>query len=94
MGRRTNAHFQKGRDLARRRGLDVPRQDRQDPQPFCLPYYNPKLDPDVNFIKAIDAWNDARATISYQAIAKTMEMEQLLGVNGDEDNPTNPRDVE
>ncbi|MBI3019301.1 MAG: hypothetical protein HYY61_05360 [Deltaproteobacteria bacterium] len=43
-------------------------------------------DTNLAFIRAIDAWANGKARISYQKIAQEIDSGNLFGVNGDEDN--------
>lgn len=53
-------------------------------------YFSVMHDTNMALIRAIDAWADGRGTISYQKIAEQIDSGNLFGINGDEDNPTNP----
>ena len=43
-------------------------------------------DTNLAFIRAIDAWANSKARISYQKIAEQIDSGNLFGINGDEDN--------
>lgn len=45
---------------------------------------------DLTIVKAIDAWASGTTTLSYQKLVPEMDSGNLFGINGDEDNPTEP----
>lgn len=53
-------------------------------------YFSTLTFTDLSIVKAIDAWAGGVATLSYQKLAPEMDSGNLFGVNGDEDNPTEP----
>lgn len=55
-----------------------------------LTYFYAMHSTNMNLIKAILAWAEGKATVSYQALAKDIDSNNLFGINGDEDNPTTP----
>ncbi len=48
------------------------------------------IETDLALVKAIHSWADKGHWTSWQTLAKKMENENLIGINGDEDNPTAP----
>ncbi|NUM89364.1 MAG: hypothetical protein HUU37_09185 [Bdellovibrionales bacterium] len=51
-------------------------------------YFAVMHDTNLAVVRAVEAWASGQATVSYQAIAKAIDSDNLFGVNGDEDNPT------
>ncbi len=51
-------------------------------------YFSVMHDTNLAVVKAVEAWASGQASVSYQAIAKAIDSDNLFGVNGDEDNPT------
>jgi hypothetical protein len=47
---------------------------------------------DLTLLKAIDAWAMDKGVLSYQKLTEQTDSGNLLGINGDEDNPTEPDD--
>lgn len=51
-------------------------------------YFSVMHDTNIALIRAIDAWMTTGVRLSYQAFVNEADSGNLLGVNGDEDNPT------
>ncbi len=47
----------------------------------------------LTLIHAVDDWANGKEILSYPDLADKMDMSNLFGVNGDEDNPTSKADV-
>jgi hypothetical protein len=53
-------------------------------------YFELENETDLALLRAIDAWANTGTWTSYQTLAGTIDSDNLFGVNGDEDNPTEP----
>jgi hypothetical protein len=51
-------------------------------------YFSVMHDTNLALIKAIESYASGSAKISYQSLAKSIDSDNLFGINGDEDNPT------
>lgn len=56
-------------------------------------YFNVMHDTNMALLVAIEKWLSGDATISYQTLAKSIDSDNLFGINGDEDNPTSALEV-
>ncbi|MCS6837454.1 MAG: hypothetical protein NZ480_01285, partial [Bdellovibrionaceae bacterium] len=56
-------------------------------------YFSVLGDSTFVLIDAIERWASNQRAVSYQAIAREIESQNLFGVNGDEDNPTAEHDL-
>ncbi len=53
-------------------------------------YFSVMTPTNLAFINAIEMWASDQKIISYQEIARSIDSDNLFGINGDEDNPTEP----
>ena len=50
-------------------------------------YFHVMPDTNLTIIRAIESWASGKGRLSYQALAASLDTSNLLGINGDEDNP-------
>lgn len=53
-------------------------------------YFSVMTPTNLAILTSIEMWASNRRTISYQELARSIDSDNLFGVNGDEDNPTEP----
>lgn len=53
-------------------------------------YFSVMTPTNLTILNAIEMWASNRQTISYQEIARSIDSDNLFGINGDQDNPTEP----